>query len=453
MGVYGKGIISIAWFATKRILQIACTISAGILRRRACRAGNTFCTRAILHEASSKQEGFDGGLETAAPCVYRPAMQLRTDQLLQRLKPLFRENFEKFGELGAAVSIWQNGKPVVDLYGGFCDARHEKPWGADTLVLIWSATKGIGSACVLHVLQEHRIQLDRRVVEFWPEFAQAGKENITLSQLLSHQAGLCALDMRVDMLDYGAVIRALEAQKPLWPPGTAHGYHARTFGFLLDELVRRIVEKTLSQYWREVFAQPLGLDLWIGLPEEQNPRVAAVYAAKNGKPPEPKQFYADLTRPGTLARKTFTSPYGLNAVDAMNAPAIRAQPIVSFGGIGSASALAKFYSMLANGGKLDGQTFFSEETIRWMTTTLADGMDRVFQIPTAFSAGFMEDPRDAGRRLFGRSSTAFGHPGAGGSHAFADPENRISIAYVMNQMEQSLLPNEKSLRLVDAIYL
>jgi CubicO group peptidase (beta-lactamase class C family) len=379
-------------------------------------------------------------------------MQLESGQLLQRLKPLFRENFEKFGELGAAVSIWQNGKPVADLYGGFCDARHEKPWEADTLVLIWSATKGIGSACVLHVLQERRIGLDRRVAEFWPEFAQAGKERISFAQLLSHQAGLCALDARVDVLDYDAVIRALEAQKPLWPPGTAHGYHARTFGFLLDELVRKIAGKALSEYWREVFAKPLNLDFWIGLPEELNPRVATVYAAKSGKPPEPKQFYLELVTPGTLARKTFTSPFGLNAVSTMNTVANRARAFVSFGGIGSASALAKFYSMLANGGKLDSRAFFSEETIGWMTTTLADGMDRVFQIPTGFSAGFMKDPRDAARRMFGKSPNAFGHPGAGGSHAFADPENRISFAYVMNQMEQSLLPTEKSLRLVDAIY-
>jgi CubicO group peptidase (beta-lactamase class C family) len=380
-------------------------------------------------------------------------MQLDADDLRQRLEPLFRHNFERFGELGAAMSIWQNGKPIVDLHGGFCDARHEKPWVADTLVLVWSATKGIGTACVLHVLQEHRINIDRRVAEFWPEFAHADKGKITLAQLLSHQAGLCALDARVDILDYGAVIRALEVQKPLWSPGSAHGYHARTFGFLLDELVRRIAGKTLSQYWREVFAQPLNLDLWIGLPEEENSRAATVYAAKSGRPPEPKQFYSDLTKAGTLARKTFTSPYGLNSVSGMNTPEGRAQSIVSFGGIGSASALAKFYAMLANGDQLDGQTFFSEETVAWMTATLADGMDRVFQIPTAFSAGFMKDPRTAMRRLFGPSPSAFGHPGAGGSHAFADPETRISFAYVMNQMEQSLLPNEKSLRLVDAIYL
>jgi CubicO group peptidase (beta-lactamase class C family) len=418
-------------------------------------------------------------------------MRLNPGHLLQRLKPLFQENFKKFGELGAAVSVWQNGKQVVDLYGGFCDAGREKPFTADTLVLVWSATKGIGSACVLHALQQHDIELDRGVAEFWPEFAQAGKEKITLAQLLSHQAGLCALDRRVDVLDYDGVIRALEAQAPLWPPGTAHGYHARTFGFLLDELVRRITGKTLSEYWQANFVRPLELDFWIGSPERENSRVATIYAAKSGQPPEPKQFYRDLVTPGTLARKTFTSPYGLNVISKMNDPAIRAQPIVSFGGIGSASALTKFYSMLANGGSLDGKTFFSEKTIAWMSTTLSDGIDRVFQIPTAFSAGFMKDSQGAAvssgavasakaasppsdkerigrlrhatasqgnrsslvaRKLFGPSATSFGHPGAGGSHAFADPENKIAFAYVMNQMEQSVLPNEKSLRLVDAIY-
>ena len=379
-------------------------------------------------------------------------MQLDANKLRQRITPLFEENFQKLGELGAAVSVWQNGKAIVDLHRGFKDARREHPWVSDTLVLIWSATKGLGSACVLHVLQEHKIDIQRRVTEFWPEFAQAGKENITLAQLLSHQAGLAALDRKTDVLDYPSVIAALEEQKPLWPPGTAHGYHARTFGYLLDELVRRITRQSLSEYWRKTFAGPLNLDLWIGLPEKENPRVATIYAAKAGNPPQPKQFYVDLVSPGTLARKTFTSPHGLHAVSAMNNPTIRAEPIVSFGGIGSANSLAKFYAMLANGGEIDGRTFFSEKTMSWMKTTLADGIDRVFQIPTAFSAGFMKDATSSMRRIFGRSTSSLGHPGAGGSHAFADPENKISFAYVMNQMEQSVLPNEKSLRLVDAIY-
>jgi CubicO group peptidase (beta-lactamase class C family) len=379
-------------------------------------------------------------------------MQLAARALRERLEALFKENFDRFGELGAAISVWQHGKPIVDLHGGYRDANREQPWAANTLVLIWSATKGLGSACVLHVLQENKIDIDQRVAEFWPEFAQSGKENVTIAQLLSHQAGLAALDRQVDVLDYASVIHALEEQAPLWPPGTAHGYHARTFGFLLDEIVRRIAKKTLSEYWRGTFAEPLKLDIWIGLPESENFRVASMYAAKAGKPAEPKQFYVDLATPGTLARKTFTSPRGLHAVSEVNDPSIRAQPIVSFGGIGSANSLARFYAMLANGGELDGRKFFSAKALSWMTATLVEGVDRVFQIPTAFSAGLMKDAKDAERRIFGRSTSSFGHPGAGGSHAFADPENNISFAYVMNQMEQSLLPNEKSLRLVDAIY-
>ena len=240
-------------------------------------------------------------------------MTLDALQLRGRITTLFEENFSRFGELGAAVSIWQHGKPLLDLHGGFREARRETPWSADTLVLFWSATKGLGSACLLHALQEHEIAPERRVAEFWPEFAQAGKDKITLAQLLSHQAGLCALDERADVLDYAAVIAALERQPPLWPPGTAHGYHARTFGFLLDELVRRINKKTLSEYWREVFGNPLALDIWIGLPESEHGRVATIYPAKAGRAPWPEKFYADLATPGTLARKAFTSPAGLES--------------------------------------------------------------------------------------------------------------------------------------------
>jgi CubicO group peptidase (beta-lactamase class C family) len=318
--------------------------------------------------------------------------------------------------------------------------------------LIWSATKGLGSACLLHLLHERGVALTRHVAEFWPEFTQAGKGEITFAQLLSHQAGLCALDESVDVTDYPAVIAALEKQSPLWPPGTAHGYHARTFGFLVDELVRRLAGITLSEYWRKKFADPLALDIWIGLPDSEQKRVATIYPAKAGGGASPATFYRDLATPGTLARKVFTSPRGLHAVSDMNRAENRARPFVSFGGIGTATSLAKFYAMLANNGELGGRRFFAPETITQMTTILVSGLDRVFQISTAFSAGFMKDPPDATRRIFGPSQLAFGHPGAGGSHAFADPENGISFAYVMNQMEQSLLPNEKSLRLVDATY-
>ena len=379
-------------------------------------------------------------------------MALNADDLAERIRPLFEENFLRFGELGAAVSIWQGGESVLELQGGFRDAHRETPWTSETLVLFWSATKGLGSACLLHVLQERSIALERRVAEFWPEFAQSGKEKITFAQLLSHQAGLPALDESVDVVDYPAIVRALEKQKPLWAPGTAHGYHGRTFGFLLDELARRIASRTIADYWRGVFAEPLALDIWIGLPVEENARAATVYPARAASATPPDAFYRALASPGTLQHKTFTSPRGLHSVSAMNTTENRARPFVSFGGIGSATSLAKFYAMLSNSGELGGRRFFSQHTIGQMTTTLTTGIDRVFEIPTAFSAGFMKDPPNAERRIFGPSPLAFGQPGAGGSHAFADPENNLAFAYVMNQMEQKILPNEKSLRLVDAVY-
>ena len=388
----------------------------------------------------------------ATLAVYALHVQLKPDELRERIEPLFNDNFQKHGELGAALSIWQNGQSLLELHGGFRDARREHPWTADTLVLVWSATKGVGSACLLHSLQQNKIELSRRVSEFWPEFAANGKSEISLAILLSHSAGLCALDQPVDILDHGAVIWALEQQAPLWPAGKSHGYHARTFGFLLDELNRRITGLSISKYWRQIFAEPLQLDFWIGLPNELNHRVATIYAAKAGKPPEPAQFYRDLATPGTLQQKTFTSPQGLHSISAMNKPDIRALPIVSFGGIGSATSLAKFYAVLANDGVLDGRRYFESGTVALMTTALQDDIDLVFEIPTAFSAGFMVDSTHAQRRLFGPTQSAFGHPGAGGSHAYADPNNRISFSYVMNQMEHSVLPNEKALRLVRAIY-
>ncbi len=297
----------------------------------------------------------------------------------------------RFGELGAAVSVWQHGKSLLDLHGGFKEAKREQPWTADTIVLFWSATKGLGSACLLHALQEERITLARRVADFWPEFAQAGKDAVTLGQLLSHQAGLCALDEPTDVLDYPAVIGALEKQRPMWSPGTAHGYHARTFGFLVDECVRRITGKRVSEYWREKFGEPLGLDIWLGLPVAEQSRTATMYAARAGGEQTPAEFYRELVTPGTLVRKTFTSPAGLHSIAAMNTPESRCTAIVSFGGIGSASSLAKFYGMLANGGALGRKRYFKAETIAWMSTTLASGTDRILQIPTAFSAGFMKN--------------------------------------------------------------
>jgi CubicO group peptidase (beta-lactamase class C family) len=373
-----------------------------------------------------------------------------------RLSELFAENFSRFGELGASVSVWHEGREIVSLAGGFKDRQHEHAWTDETMVLFWSATKGLAAACLLHACQEREIELTTPVAALWPEFAQAGKGRVTIAELLSHQAGLAALATPAPVMDHEAVASALAAAAPEWPLGEGHGYHPRTFGFLVDETLRRITAgQTLRNYWCQKFAEPLGLDVWIGLPPERVNEPASIFPAKTS-PPKGDEFYTAFLTPSSLTARAFASPRGLHSVAAMNAPEARSASFGAFGGVGTARGLAKFYAMLAEGGALDGRRWFERRALDEMTTTLTQGPDRVLLLVTAFSAGFMRDPIEAtGEKLrtnFGPSLKAFGHPGAGGSHAFADPENRISFAYIMNQMEPGVLPGPKALRLIDALY-
>ncbi len=371
-----------------------------------------------------------------------------------RIETLFRENFTLHGDLGASLSVWRDGREVISLAAGWRDRERTQPWTADTPVLVWSATKGPAAACVLHAMQESGLTLDIPVAEVWPGFFAYGRGAITIGQTLSHQSGVSALDRAVSVFDHAAVAQAIAEQVPHWQPGTTHGYGPRLFGYILDELVRCIAGRTLSEYWRTVFAEPLGLDFWIGVPEEIVAKVAPIFPPKTAPPKD--RFYTAFVTPGSLTLRAFGSPEGLKSVAAMNAPDGRRASLPGFGGIGTAAALAKFYEMLAAGGALEGCTFFQPQTLAWMNTTLVQGDDRVLLIDTAFSAGFMCDPvSSAGekhRAMFGPSLFAFGHPGAGGSHAFADPEHRIAFAYVMNQMEPGVLPGSKALRLVEAVY-
>lgn len=369
---------------------------------------------------------------------------------------LFHENFANHGELGASVSVWRDGVEIISLADGWCDREKTQPWTAATPVLFWSATKGPAAACLLHALQARGLDLTTRVSECWSEFAQHGKERVTIGEMLSHQAGLTALSQPVPVTDYDAVIAALAAEPPHWPIGEGHGYHPRTFGFLVDEVLRRITGgTTLREYWRTHFAEPLGIDVWIGVPPEIVSHVAPVFPAQAALP-KGDAFYAAFLTAGSLTAKAFSSPRGLHSAAAMNKPDVLTTSFPGFGGVGTASGLAKFYAMLANGGELDGVRFFETEMLGWMHRTLTQGDDRVLLMETAFSAGFMRDPVDESgkkkRNVFGTSVNAFGQPGAGGSHAFADPENGISFAYVMNQMEPGVLPGPKALRLVDALY-
>lgn len=377
-----------------------------------------------------------------------------------RIRAHFEENFSARGELGAAVSVWEEGREVFSLAGGRrAKGENAPPFTADTPVLVWSATKGPASACLLHVLATDNIPLETPVAEWWPEFAQHGKGAITLAELLSHSAGLAALDnpSLADVRDHASVAEALAVQTVNWPPGTGHGYHPRTFGFLLDELLRRLRPgQTLGGYWREHFAEPHGLEFWIGLPPESDAvgRAATIYPAQlpsrlGSRPPEQAGFYQALADASSLTRRAFASPSGLHQVSAMNLPENRAREIASFGGVGTAGALAKFYGLMATGALLP------EYAREWPWTRLTDGPDEILRLPTAFSAGFMMDPLGADgvklRELFGPGARAFGQPGAGGSHAFGDPDRRMGFAYVMNGMESGVLPNERSLGLVRAL--
>ncbi len=373
---------------------------------------------------------------------------------LERIASLFADNFTAHGELGASLCVWHEGREVLSLAGGFKDRAKTEPWTEQTMVLVWSATKGPAAACVLHACQEYHVDPNSPVAEVWPEFAQAGKERVTIAELLSHRAGLPALWVEAPVLQHELVAAALAAAAPAWPNGEGHGYHPRTFGFLADEVVRRVAKVRLAEFWRAHFAEPLGLDFHIGLPSERAHEPASVFPPKSS-PPKGDPFYTAFLTPGSLTSKAFASPHGLHSVASMNSPEARTAEFPAFGGIGTARALAKFYAMLAEGGTLDGQRILAPHTLEWMTTTLTQGDDRVLLMETAFSAGFMRDPLDSTdrktRAIFGPSLRAFGHPGAGGSFAFADPEHRIGFAYTMNQMEPGVLPNAKALRLVEAL--
>ncbi len=377
---------------------------------------------------------------------------------IERLRRVFAENFELRGEVGAAAAVWGGGREIVELHAGFRDVALTKPWESDTMVLIWSATKGLASACVLHALEARAIPAEARVAEFWPEFGRNGKEAITVAQVLSHRAGLGALDEKnLTLPDHEGVARAIESQTPLWTPGDGHGYGARTFGFLADEMVRRLAGGVpLGEYWRTHFGEPLGLDLWIGLPESLHARVAQMLAPRSGCDHPDEAFIEAMADPASLTRLAFTNPSGLASASMMNSPVARSASLPSLGGIGSACALAKFYAMLAAGGEWDGRRYFSERSLHLMTHTLSQGFDRVLRVETAFSAGFMRDPVDVDgvkiRATFGPSARAFGHPGAGGSLAFADPDAGIGFAYVMNQMGLGVLPGARARGLVEALF-
>ena len=371
---------------------------------------------------------------------------------LQGFIELFAENFVQSGELGASVCIWRNGEEILNFADGYRDREKTMRWTKETPVLIWSATKGLSSACLIHAASEHGIELDRKVVDLWPEYGQNGKAETTLLHVLTHQSGQPALrDLSISILDHDAVADQLARQEPFWKPGAAHGYHPRTYGFLVDELVRRITHGTsVGAYFRLIFGDPLDLNLWIGVPESIAHDVAPIYAPRKTRTPgSDEPFYQALSDHGSLTRTAFSSPSGLHSPSQMNDPKVRRHSIPSLGGIGTAGALARFYQTLCS------DEIFSSEMIRRIAATQCTGKDEILRVDTAFGIGFMKDPQDGSKKtrsIFGPELDGFGQPGSGGSLGFCDQKNGIAFAYVMNQMEPGVFPNAKSLRLVDHFY-
>ncbi len=365
------------------------------------------------------------------------------------LLSVFEENFRSRGEIGATVSVWWRGEEILSHGSGWCEREQSRAWTAETLIPVYSATKGPASATLLLVLDEKGLGPETPVREVWPAFPVA---EASFAHLLSHQCGLAALDRKVSVWDHAEVVAAIEAQVPAWRPGEGHGYHPRTFGTLLEESVRRLTGQALGRVWREKLAAPLGLEFWIGLPEEEWPRVGRLYPGKASPEDLRSGFYKEFNTEGSLTRRAFGSPRGLNSVQEMNEPKAWAGGFPGMGGVGTAGALAKFYQAAV--GAIESPL---PETVRHAMATLrVSGEDKVLVQPTAFSCGCQLDPLAPDgkkvRELYGPSFSAFGHPGAGGSHAFGDPESGVSFAYVMNQMELNVLPGRKSVEMVQALF-
>lgn len=372
------------------------------------------------------------------------------------VREAFAANFERYDDIGAAVCVYRDGRPVVDLWGGIADPDTGRSWSRETLQLVYSATKG-ATATAAHLLaQRGALDLDAPVAEYWPEFAANGKARIPVRWLLSHRAGVVALDRPVplaDALAWQPMVAALAAQRPAWTPGTAHGYHGRTFGWLVGEVIRRVSGRTPGRFFAEEIAAPLGLDFFIGLPASERGRVSRmVYKQPDldlaAVPPEsiPEEFrdaVAAMLDPDSLQNRAFsvTDPVQID----FNSPEVQAAEIPASNGIGTARGLARMYAALI--GEVDGVRLLTPETLAAATAEQAAGPDRVMIFPSRFSSGFML-PTELSPMT---GPDAFGHPGRGGSLGFADPSLGIAFGYVMNHIIENDPGDARAASLVGAV--
>jgi CubicO group peptidase (beta-lactamase class C family) len=374
----------------------------------------------------------------------------------------FERNFAERGEIGASVCVTVNGEPVVDLWGGVADRSDGRPWEEDTVSVVFSSTKGVTALCA-HVLAS-RGQLDfaAPVATYWPEFGQYGKEDITVGMVLTHRAGLPVVTAPLAdgaFFDWPGMIRAIEAAHPVWTPGSRHGYHAFTFGWLVGEIVRRVSGRSLGEFVRTEIAEPLDLDLWLGLPEEVEPRVATMGYADPQPGDEPSKLtVVAATEPDSLAAHLLINTGGYLAGPAgFDSRAAHAAELGAVGAVTNARALAGLYAPLACGGSMRGVSLVDGAALARMSTTVSAGQDAVVFANSRYTYGFVpsidnraEPPGLRDSMILSRD--AFGHPGLGGGVGFASPDNRLSFAYTMNAMGPGTLLNPRGQCLVNAVY-
>jgi len=376
-------------------------------------------------------------------------VQGRCDARFEGVRSVFEKSFEK-GEVGAAVAITLDGEPVVDLFGGYADAARTRPWQRNTIVNVYSTTKGVTALCAHRLVEAGKLDLDAPVARYWPEFAQAGKERIPVRWLLSHQAGLPAVRKLLPqdaLYDWPVLCEALAAETPWWEPGTQHGYHALTYGHLVGEVFRRVEGRSVGSYFRDELARPLGLDFWIGTPASEHVRCAEMIPAPAGAAGAEDVLEQFSNNASEMVRLTFNNPAGRRGH--VNSPEWRTAEIPAGNGHGDALSLARLYGGLARGGELDGVHLLSREAISRASTEQAFGKDAVLGFPMRFGLGFM---LRHDLMPLGPNNATFGHAGAGGSIAYADPVARIGFAYVMNQMQGGTTGDPRGFRLIGALY-
>jgi CubicO group peptidase (beta-lactamase class C family) len=372
----------------------------------------------------------------------------RCDPAFSAVRDAFVRNFHDHGEHGASVTVTVAGRVVADLWGGHRDAARTRAFEPDTLVNVFSVGKGLVALLAARLVGTGVLDVDRPVARHWPEFAARGKESITVRDLLSHRAGLPAVRRRLPpgaMLDWAAMTAALADEEPWWEPGTAHGYHVNSFGFLVGEVLRRVTGRSVGTLLRDEVARPLEADVHLGLPTAEHGRVAEFLWP--GDPP-PEREPAGLTDDELMRHNAYFNPAGGSGAGVVNTPRWRCAEIPSTNTHASARGIARVYTALAADGTHDGVRLADPSALAAATTEQAAGHDRVLERPTRFGLGFQLTQPE---RPLGPSPTAFGHFGAGGSLGFCDPESGVAFGYAMNQIG-ARWRNPRNRALIDAVY-